>query len=327
MTLRCVVATDDDIDAAGNALADADFWDGDDGEVDAMKSENGAPINPELTNLIVWENADARADVTNRRTRGTFQMNTWPNTRRMTIWGARSSGLVATEAAAEGCGVGTDLLSVGEAFNIPLSSGDDWISDGSYLYASQTNAAVTGAMFVYSYGTRYPFRGGHMQWIRKVADAAESAADAFYTAWSTDLTGTAPGLDPKKAYVLRGVCHEAAATGKAPLGAFAQPQASGYKIFGPSWGDFAMCVTIFTHDGIPCSGQDGFTTRTASATAADTPYVWLGFEEYGTASGQISGGTGLGGGIPGGGSFGGGGAAGGGFGGIQNLFGGMFGTK
>jgi len=279
MSLRCVVASDDDIDKAGNALADADFWDGDDGEVDGIDLGDGKIMEPTLRDIIVWENS-TMADVTNRRTRGEFQPNTWANTRRILVWGARQGGIFASEAASIPVGVGTDLLEVNGNMNMPLKAGFDWISDNTKLYASVDNAEVTGVMFVYSYGNRYPYKGGKMQWIRKVADAAETGADAFYTAWSTDLTGVTPGLDPDKQYVLRGICHEAAATGKGAIGAFANPQASSFKLFGPSWGDFAMCVTVFLDDGILVDGEDGFTARTASATGADTPYVWLGFEEW-----------------------------------------------
>ena len=275
MSLRCVVASDDDIDIAGNALADADFWDGDDGEVDSIDGYG----DPVLRDIVVWENS-TMADVTNRRTRGEFQPNVWPNTKRILIWGSRQGGLFATEAASIPVGVGTDILEVHGNMNLPCKAGFDWISDQTKLYASVDNAHVTGAIFAYSYGTPYPYQGGKMQWIRKVADAAETGADVFYQAWATDLTGITPGLDPDKKYILRGICHEAAATGKGAIGAYAQPQASAFKIFGPSWADFGMCVTIYMQDGILVDGEDGFVTKTASAAAADTPYVWLGFEEY-----------------------------------------------
>jgi hypothetical protein len=279
MTLRVVLAWDDDIDKAGNLLAASDFLDGDDGEVDAVEG-----VNPTLDNIIVYENDDSRADATNIRARGTFQMNTWPNTKRLTMFGARAGGLIDSEAATQQGGSGTDTLYVKNELNMSVQAGDNWISDNSYLYASQDNAAVLAAMFVYSYGQRYPYRGGHMQWIRKVADAAETGADAMYQAWATQLTGVAPGLDPKKQYVLRGVVHEAAASAKAAIGAIVQPQASAFKLVGPSWLDFGMCQTIYLDDGIPCIGSDGFVAKTGSATAADTPYVWLGFEEYGSPS-------------------------------------------
>ena len=283
MSLRVVVASDDDIDIVGNVMADADFWDGDDGEVDAVNK-----VNPILRNLIVWENSTT-ADATNKRTRGEFQMNTWPNTRRIISWGKRAGGIAASEAASEQTCPGKDMLMVTDEMNLPCESGDDWISDNTKLYASVDNAQVLGVAFVYSYGERYPYRGGHMQWIRKVADAAETGADAFYQAWASDLTGTTPGLDPKKTYVLRGVMHEAAATAKAAIGAIVQPQASAFKIFGPAWSDFAMCGTIYMDDGILVEGQDGFVAKTGSGGAADTPYVWLGFEEYGGSGGRPAG--------------------------------------
>ena len=283
MSLRVVVASDDDIDIAGNVLSDADFWDGDDGEVDAVNK-----VNPILRNILVWENSTT-ADATNLRTRGEFQMNTWPNTRRIISWGKRAGGIAATEAATVLTCPGKDMLMVSDEMNLPCESGDDWISDNTKLYSSVDNATVLGAAFVYSYGERYPYKGGHIQWIRKVADAAESAADAFYQAWASDLTGTTPGLDPKKTYVLRGVMHEGAASAKAAIGAIVQPQASAFKLFGPSWSDFAMCGTVYLDDGILVQGQDGFVAKTGSGGGADTPYVWLGFEEYGGSAGRPAG--------------------------------------
>lgn len=311
MVLRIVAASDDDIDAAGVALADADFWRGNDAEVDAI---NG--VNPQLRDIMVWEHGDALDDYTNVRTRGTFQLNTWPNTRRLTVFG-EWGGISATETAT----LPINPMHIhNSTMDIQMEAGDDWVSDGSVIYSSDTNSVVTGAAFCYSYGTRYPWSGKPLQWIRKVAGAAEGGADAVYEAWTSDLTGTAPGLDPHKQYILRGVGHEAAATAKGGIGAWAAPQASAYEIFGPAIGDFAISMHVFTYDGIPVNGQDGFTAYTGSHGAADTPYVWLGFEELGATPGKSAGTAGASGPAPVGGKLGNIGKIGGNFGsGIFNL--------
>jgi len=317
MAVRTVVTYDDDIATAGTALADADAQLGDDLEVDGIDGY----ASPVLRSVRCWENSTL-ADATNVRTRVDLQMNTWPNTRRLTVFG-RWGGIWGSAADME---PNKELVWNADGFlNIPVKPGDDWVSDASKVYSSVANGPSCVA-FDYSYGQEYPWSGRPLTWIRKVADAAESAADVAYTGWSSDLTGTAPGLDPGKMYILRGVGHEGAATAKAGMFASVHPQASPFRLVGWGNGDFDISITIYLWDGILCSGQSGFTCETLSATAADTPYVWLGFEEYmGAGTGGITGGAGLGGAMPGGG-FGGAGAVtpGGGFAGIMNqFFGGM----
>lgn len=273
MVLMVSAAADDDIDLAGNALADADFWAGQDAEVDSMFG-----VDPVLREIYVWENGDGLDDATNVNTYGTFQLNTWPNTRRITVFG-EWGGIWGS--AADSQPTMNYFYKHEPTLNVQMRAGDDWVSDGSYLYGSDTNSVSCGALFCYSYGQTYPYRGGHIQWISKVADAAEAAADALDQAWATDLTGVSPGLDPHKMYVLRGIGHEAAATAKGAHGAWAHPQNSPAYLVGPAMGDFARSMHLFLYDGIPVSGGDGFEALTAGGGAADTPIVWLGFEEYG----------------------------------------------
>lgn len=281
MAVRTVVTYDDDIATAGTALADADAQLGDDLEVDGIDSYP----DPVLRSVRVWENSTL-ADATNSRTRVDLQMNTWANTRRLTIFG-KWGGIWGSAADSE---PNKELVWAADGFlNIPCKPGDDWVSDASKVYSSVANGPTCVA-WDYSYGQEYPWSGRPLTWIRKVADAAESAADVAYTGWSSDLTGTAPGLDPQHNYILRGVGHEAAATAKAGMFASVHPQASPFRLVGFGNGDFDMSFTVYLWDGIPCSGQSGFTCETLSATAADTPYIWLGFEDVTVASGSVSGG-------------------------------------
>lgn len=314
MVLMVAAAADDDIDLAGNALADADFWAGQDAEVDSMFG-----VDPTLREIFVWENGDGLDDATNVNTMGTFQLNTWPNTRRITVFG-HWGGIWGSAADSQPTVPGY-LYKHDATLNVPMRAGDDWVSDGSVLYGSDTNSVSVGALFCYSYGQTYPYKGGHIQWISRVADAAEAAADALDQAWAMDLTGVTPGLDPHKQYVLRGIGHEAAATARGSHGAWAHPQNSPAYLVAPCIGDFSRSMHLFLYDGIPVSGGDGFEALTASGGAADTPIVWLGFEEYGEAgSPSLSGGPTI---MPGGGGFGAGGTTGAGsMSGILNLFGG-----
>src|SRR4030066_643494 len=153
--LRVNVCSDDDIDLAGNLVADADYWDGDDGSVDSITEESGKVMEPVLRDIIVWENSTI-ADARNYLTRGSFQMNTWPNTRQLNIFGSKVGGIFGAEALSRPQ-TPNDMLHVTGKYNIKLESGDDWISDNTKLYASVDNATVVGAMFAYQYGQGIPY--------------------------------------------------------------------------------------------------------------------------------------------------------------------------
>jgi len=281
MVLHQILAHDDDWATTGTQIADTDFLD-DDGKIDTDANNQ----NPILRHIELFVRDTFAATVT-KPGYATLQMNPWPNTSRITIIGQIMNAILTDSGAAtESLLFRDNVRLVSFPMNLPLSKGDDWVSANSKIYAPADNADMQ-LLFSYQYGQAYPYQGGHIIWIRKVADAAEATTDTWDEAFSDVLTGETPGLDPAKNYILRGIGHEAGAAAKLGIAARAGKQSGGYKIIGPAGPDNGMCLTVYLNDGIPCRGDDGFIAETCGG-AADTPYVWLGFEEVGTPTPRLA---------------------------------------
>lgn len=161
-----------------------------------------------------------------------------------------------------------------------MSKDMDWISSNSKVYASLANADVL-LLWCYSYGPTYPYQGGRLHRIYKVADGAIAAADVFDEAWSAQLTGVTPGLDETKDYIIRGVIYDPAAKDELGVAVRIGTQKGPYKMIGVGPGNFLhRTETIFWYDGIPIHGLTGIIAEHLAGTTA-TPWAGLVLEEIG----------------------------------------------
>lgn len=282
--LDCIAFHDDAVAVAtagrtgGTALTAALIKD-DDGIVDEDQQGN-IPI---LRDVLMGEFDVATDELVNNGW-WSLQPNKWPNTQRLTGYTDHyAAEITDSGAATQHPSMKRQTIVTGK-FNVQLTKGMDWISTNSKVAASIANADVA-LILVYQYGTAYPYQGGRLHRIMKVADAAMAAADVFDEAWSAQLTGTSPGLDETKNYILRGVIFEPAAKDKLSALVRVGTQKGPYKAIGFGNGNMLSShETLFLHDGIPVHGTTGFVAEHLGGVT-DTPWAGLVFEEYGGGGG------------------------------------------
>jgi hypothetical protein len=277
--LDCIAFHDDAVAAAtagrngGTALTAALFKD-DDGIVDA-DSQGRVPI---LRDILTAE-FDVLTDEVVPKGWWDLQPNKWPNVSRLS-GDLDFSYSEITDSAAATQHIHIDkLINVLGKYNIPLTKGLNWISSNSKIAGTIVNADVA-MVLVYQYGQAYPYTPGNpLHTIMKVADGAMAAADVFDNAWSSQLTGTTPGLDETKNYILRGVIYEPAAKDKLSALVRVGFQKSEYKMIGLGPGNFlGRVITMYWHDGIPFRGDAGFVAEHL-AGVTDTPWAGVVVEE------------------------------------------------
>lgn len=274
MTLHCIPFHDDAIGAAtsgwcqgGTALTAALVYN-DDLIVDVDSNGN----IPKLTDVIMHE-FDVNGADAGSYAHWSLRPNTWPSTRTLT-------GHV-THVSSQATGP-LDLVHPQETFirgqfDIPLEPGLSWISSDSKVFATAANADIM-LVLVYSYGTRYPYRGGHLQCV--ATTSATMVADTWTQAWSSSLQGVGFGLDPNKTYVLRGIVTNNDAVDEVHMGAMLKKQSGMHQMVGVGSGNALEAhTTWFMHDGIPCSGLDGWTALGLEG-ATGVPVIGGWFEEY-----------------------------------------------
>lgn len=228
---------------------------------------------PVLRDVILHEFDINGADV-GCNAQWSLRPNTWPSTRTLagfaTHCSSQINGPLSTPLPQE--------TVVEGKYNIPLDANLSWISANSKVFATAANADVLLGL-VYSYGTTYPYKGGHIQYVSAVAGGA-ATADTWTQAWSQNLQGVGYGLDPAKNYVLRGVGGGNDAVDEVCMGFMATKQTGFHQMVGFGGGNDAIQhMTWYMHDGIPCTGLDAWTTFMLLG-ATGTPWVTLAFEEY-----------------------------------------------
>jgi len=235
---------------------------------------------PYLTDVIMHE-FDAMSTQIGSNAHWTLRPNTWPSTRTL----AGYVDFCSSQNAQVGAFVDPTFDStttVTGRFNIPLEANTSWISANSKIFATEANSDILMCL-VYSYGQRYPYRGGHLQYVSAVSGSAMTA-DTWTQCWSQNLQGVGFGLDPTKTYVLRGVGGGNDVHSEVCMGFLATKQTGFHQMVGFGAGNTpAQHMTYFLHDGIPCNGLDGFTTFGLEG-ATGTPWVTLCFEEYGPST-------------------------------------------
>ncbi|MHC4675637.1 MAG: hypothetical protein ACYTBZ_24380 [Planctomycetota bacterium] len=281
MVLDCVTWTDDACAvqtagfAQGGTAIGATLIKDDDGIIDTDSSGNV----PYLRRILLGE-VDVYTDEIVDAASWSLRPNKWPSTERLTgVSDFNASEITDSAAATQHPNIQKQLW-VEAMHDMKMEKGLSWISSDSKVCASLANPDVA-LIWAYSYGERYPYRGGNLIRVTKVADGATAAADVFDEAWSTTLQGVGSGLDNTKNYVLRGIGYHPAAKDKLSLLARAGLQKGEHKIIGFGPGNMLSFVeTIYLFDGIPCRGDDGFKAETLGG-ATDTPWVTLIFEEWG----------------------------------------------
>jgi hypothetical protein len=232
---------------------------------------------PYLTDVIMHE-FDVCATGAGLNAHWTLRPNTWPSTRTL----AGYCDVFTSQYAQVGADVDvgfpmTDF--VRGRFNIPLAANTSWISSDSKIYATAANSDILMCL-VYSYGQRYPYKGGHLQYVSAVAGGA-ATADTWTQAWSQNLQGVGYGLDPTKTYVLRGVGGGNDVVDEVCMGFMGSKQTGFHQMVGFGGGNTPhQHMTYYMHDGIPVNGLDGITANMLLG-ATGTPWVTLCFEEYG----------------------------------------------
>lgn len=212
-----------------------------------------------------------------------LQPNTWPATKRITGWGDYYP-CEATDSAGETHHPTLPYrINFSPIVDLPLTKGMDWISSFSKVAGTIVNSDI-GLIFVYSFGTRYPYTGGRLHRIGKVADGAMAAADVFDEAWTAQLTSVTPGLDPNIQYVLHGVGYEPAAKDKLAVAVRVGKEQGAHKMIGFGTGNMLGYVeTFYAFDGIPFQGDDALIAEHLGGVT-DTPYAYIIAEEVGAAS-------------------------------------------
>jgi hypothetical protein len=287
MVLHCEYAQSTAAAVAGTAIAAASFI-GADGEIDDIEGQ--WPILRELI-TIDGGAAGVFVDVTPCISRVELQPTNWATSDRLIDF---SDAIVTTSIATEattplftmGGGAGNKFYFSGSMHQV-LAPNTNWVSGDSKFFSSVA-ASNIGVILAYQYGQALPYNGGKLHWVQKAADAAPATANVWDNAFTSKLTSV--GLDPTKSYILRGIGVKSATADKATMAVRIYREVGAQKMIGIGAADAGLTLTVYTHDGIPCSGNDSFIVETLDSvvdTAAQT--IWMCFEELGgTVSNTIS---------------------------------------